>query len=74
MPKPDEPEKSRSVIEPPRLYLTDMSGRMIPLLDAVLEPGHYLASFDASAIGTGTYICVLQTETLRMTTVLVVEH
>jgi hypothetical protein len=59
---------------PTRLYLTDMSGSRIMLVDTWLEAGHYMASFDASAIASGTYVCVLQTETLRLTQPLVVEH
>jgi hypothetical protein len=59
---------------PTRLYLTDMSGRQIVLVDAFLEAGRYMASFDAGAIAPGTYLCVLQTETLRLTEPVVVTH
>ena len=42
------------------LYVTDMLGRKVAtLVDALVEPGKYRVSFDASSLAGGVYFSVL---------------
>jgi hypothetical protein len=50
-----------------QLLLVDMIGRTIPIVDAIIDAGHYVATFDASALPSGSYYCILQTPTTRLT-------
>jgi hypothetical protein len=64
------------VIEPGRmqLYLVDMLGRVIPLLDEQASAGRYITTFDASRLGSGAYSCILQTPTQRLSRLIWVER
>jgi hypothetical protein len=53
-----------------QLYLVDVLGRVTPLVHAQLPSGRYIATFDLSMLSSGVYICVLQTPTQRLNTVM----
>ncbi len=55
------------------IYLVDVVGRRIGVVDADVKAGRYVASFDASRLNSGTYICVMETPTQRLHTLLRVE-
>ncbi len=57
-----------------QLYLVDVLGRVTPVVHAPLTAGRYVATFDVSTLSSGMYICVLQTATQRMSTVMRVER
>ena len=50
-----------------QLLLVDMRGRTTTVVDAEIAAGRYVAMFDASGLPSGSYICVLQTATQRLT-------
>lgn len=53
------------------LYITDLLGnRVATLASGEAAPGSYEASLDATMLPTGTYFCVLETNTERLTGVL----
>lgn len=56
-----------------RIYLVDVVGRRIGIVDADIMAGRYIAPFDASRLNSGTYVCVMETPTQRLHTLLRVE-
>ena len=56
-----------------QIYLVTMLGGRVPLVDGAITAGHYVASFDASRLESGSYVCVMETPTQRLHTILRVE-
>lgn len=53
-----------------QLYLVDLLGGVTPLVGASLKAGRYVATVDLSVLPSGLYVCVLQTPTERINTVM----
>jgi len=80
--RPVRPNPASSVVEidyevaedgRTRIFLVDMTGRAVPIVDGVIQAGHYIASIDLSRLSTGSYVCVLETPTARLHTALRIE-
>lgn len=56
-----------------RIYLVDMTGRRIPLVDALVTAGRYVATFNVAALNSGSYVCVMETPTEQLRTMMRIE-